>query len=132
MLCRIARNQEFCVTRLPDECKCFDQILNAFAGCKQSEKQNNRLTRLQTIALVKRIPVMILRKILAQPAGIPVRNNVCSIIWNKRKQRQKFFAILPGVKEYRRKVPVDICVGAHCDKGKKTSLILAQLKFVAD
>src|SRR5688572_4146565 len=86
VLCRITGNQEFRVTGLSNQGKRLYEILNAFAGREQSEKQDDWLTGRHSITLSDRVPVMGPGEILEQPAGIPMRDDMRFFIINKRVQ----------------------------------------------
>ena len=100
-------------------------------GRKQSKKQHNRLSGLQRIALAKQLPVIRLREMPEQPAGVPMGDDMCLFVINKRVQQQELFTILSREKRSPG-IPVNICVSTHTKGREETLLILALLKLMAD
>src|SRR5690349_13793663 len=59
-------------------------------------------------------------------------NNMCPLLLHERVKREEFFAVLAGMEKHRREIFVDIGISADAEKGKQSSLILAQLELVAN
>ena len=112
--------------------KNIDQILDALAGSEQTKEQDHRLAGPQAVTLTERLPVVILREMLEQPFRIAVGDDVGIPILDKGKQQEELLTVFPGVKEDRRKVPVNIRIGAQGPGGKRSAPAFPPLELMAD